>query len=82
MARLSRFPKKLNRTDNLVAVRYVIRFKKRNEEDTYVAIVLSAKKVLMGIEQNPVLRVADLGLLVPVFGFQPGDSGRITLAAP
>jgi hypothetical protein len=65
-----------------VAVRYAILFKKRNEEDTDVAIVLSAKKVLVGIEQTPVLRMADIGLLVPVFGFQPGDSGRITLAAP
>lgn len=36
----------------------------------------------MGIEQTPILRVGDLGLLGPVFGFQPGDPGGITLATP
>jgi hypothetical protein len=55
---------------------------KKGEEDFYVATVFSAKTVFMGIEQNSVLRVVDLGLLVPVFGFQPGDPGGITLAAP
>jgi hypothetical protein len=53
-----------------------------SEEDFYGATVLSTKTVFMGIEQNPILRVADFGLLGPVFGFQPGDPGGITLAAP
>jgi len=55
---------------------------KKSEEDFYVASVLSTKTFSLGIEQNPILRVADLGLLGPVFGFQPGDPGGITLAAP
>jgi len=53
-----------------------------SEENFYVATVLSTKTVSMGIEQNPILRVADFGLWGPVFGFQPGDPGGITLAAP
>jgi hypothetical protein len=52
------------------------------EEDFYGATVLSTKTVFMGIEQNPLLRVADPGPWGLVFGFQPGDPGGITLAAP
>jgi hypothetical protein len=55
---------------------------KKDEEDFYVTTVLSTKTVSMGIEQNPILWVVDLGLLGPLFGFQLGDPGGITLAAP
>jgi len=51
-----------------------------DEEDCYVATVLSTKTVFMGIEQNPLLRVADPGPLGVVLGFQPGDRGGITPA--
>ena len=55
---------------------------KKGKGGFYVATVLPTKTVSMGIEQDPTLRVADLGLLGPVLGFQPGDPGGITLAAP